>query len=158
LLILPPSFSALSAAFSADDSSFVNLFITHSFVWQFLCFAAFDRGIHTKMLFFFVSSGDTWVGSSFLFFSFLFFFGIYLFYFKVKRYSHKLFILELQNSLFSRKFVIIIMLQIMRQYQFLLILIHGKNNKIICYITDNTNNHNNKYLFDRINNYFDKKK
>jgi hypothetical protein len=50
------------------------------------------------------------------------------------------------------------MLQIMRQYQFLLILIHGKNNKIICYITDNTNNHNNKYLFDRINNYFDKKK
>ena len=50
------------------------------------------------------------------------------------------------------------MLQIMRQYQFLLILIHGKNNKIICYIKDNTNNHNNKYLFDRINNYFDKKK
>jgi hypothetical protein len=49
------------------------------------------------------------------------------------------------------------MLQIMRQYQFLLILIHGKNNKIICYIKDNTNNHNNKYLFDRINNYFDKK-
>jgi hypothetical protein len=49
------------------------------------------------------------------------------------------------------------MLQIMRPYQFLLILIHGKNNKIICYIKDNTNNHHNKDLFDRINNYFDEK-
>jgi hypothetical protein len=125
-------------------------------VWQFLCFAAFDRGIIPKCFsFLFHREIHGWVV---LFFSFLFFFGIYLFYFKVKRYSRKLFILELENSLFSRKFVIIIMLQIMRQYQFLLILIHGKNNKIICYIKDNTNNHNNKYLFDRINNYFDKKK